>query len=120
VPILTILHTLAIQSAVRRTTDLHERLISEGIVFNGAGRAGQQQRMTANSLKEQLAEEAEEAEADGAKVAKWAWMVRGANVDGYDVVQTWLREGFVSLSESQLSKGTAYWMKGYRFRAAYS
>ena len=33
---------------------------------------------------------------------KRAWMVRGSNVDGYNLVPEWLRDGFVSLSASQL------------------
>ena len=32
-----------------------------------------------------------------------AWMVRGSSVDGYNLVPDWLREGFVSLSASQLA-----------------
>ena len=36
--------------------------------------------------------------------AKRAWMVRGSNVDGYNLVPEWLREGFVSLSASQLGQ----------------
>jgi 5-methylcytosine-specific restriction enzyme B len=31
-----------------------------------------------------------------------AWMVRGTNVDGYNLVPDWLRDGFVSLGASQL------------------
>ena len=31
-------------------------------------------------------------------------MVRGTSVDGFNLVPDWLREGFVSLSASQLSK----------------
>ena len=30
-------------------------------------------------------------------------MVRGSNVDGYNLVHDWLGEGFVSLSASQLA-----------------
>ena len=29
-------------------------------------------------------------------------MMRGSNVDGYNLVPEWLRDGFVSLSASQL------------------
>ena len=35
--------------------------------------------------------------------AKRAWMVRGSNVDGFNLVPEWLRDGFVSLSASQLA-----------------
>jgi 5-methylcytosine-specific restriction enzyme B len=37
-----------------------------------------------------------------------AWMVRGTNVDGYNLVADWLRSGFVSISVSQLAEMSIY------------
>ena len=59
-----------------------------------------------------------------------AWMVRGTSVDGFNLVPEWLREGFVSLSASQLGSldpgadydelkqavETAYQHKSYAYR----
>jgi 5-methylcytosine-specific restriction enzyme B len=39
---------------------------------------------------------------------KRAWMVRGTNVDGYNLVADWLHSGFVSISVSQLAKMPPY------------
>jgi 5-methylcytosine-specific restriction enzyme B len=83
-----------------RGGDLRRRLATEGIVFDSLGRASRGQRLTADSLKELLEARAEEGEAPAP--AKRAWMVRGSNVDGYNLVPDWLRDGFVSLSASQL------------------
>ena len=83
-----------------RGVDLHRRLASEGIDFDADGRASQAQRMAADSLKELLEARADEDEAPAS--AKRAWMVRGSNVDGYNLVPDWLRDRFVSLSASQL------------------
>jgi 5-methylcytosine-specific restriction protein B len=61
---------------------------------------------------------------------KRAWMVRGTNVDGFNLVPTWLRDGFVSISASQLAAigphpghdelkdavETAYQHKSYAYR----
>jgi 5-methylcytosine-specific restriction protein B len=94
---------------VYRGADLRNRLASEGIEFDSAGRAPQQQRLTADSLKELLEARTDEDEAPAP--AKRAWMVRGSNVDGYNLVPDWLRDGFVSLSASQLGQvdpGTSY------------
>ncbi len=83
-----------------RGADLHHRLASEGMEFDASGRASENQRLTADALRELL--EVREAEDEGPTPAKRAWMVRGANVDGYNLVPDWLRDGFVSLSASQL------------------
>ena len=85
-----------------RGVDLRRRLASEGVEFDADGRASQSQRLTADSLKELLEARADEEEAPAP--AKRAWMVRGSNVDGYNLVPDWLRDGFVSLSASQLGK----------------
>ena len=89
-------------NAAYRGTDLRSRLVEEGIVFDAHGRASQDSRLTAESLKELLAERADEDEQDAPTSAKRAWMIRGSNVDGYNLVHDWLRDGFVSLSASQL------------------
>lgn len=39
---------------------------------------------------------------------KRAWMVRGTNVDGYNLVADWLGSGFVSISVSQLAEVSLY------------
>ena len=83
-----------------RGVDLLKRLRNEGIEFDTDGRAAQGQRMTADSLKGFLDARADEG--DVAAPTKRAWMVRGSNVDGYNLVPDWLRDGFVSLSASQL------------------
>ena len=89
-------------NAAYRGTDLRSRLVGEGVVFDAVGRAAQESRLTAESLKELLTARAAEDAPDTRAPAKRAWMVRGSNVDGYNLVPEWLRDGFVSLSASQL------------------
>jgi 5-methylcytosine-specific restriction enzyme B len=89
-------------NASYRGTDLRSRLAGEGVVFDAHGRAAQDQRLTADSLKELLAVRAAEDAPDTPAAVKRAWMVRGSNVDGYNLVPEWLRDGIVSLSASQL------------------
>ena len=84
-----------------RGTDLTKRLTLEGVGFDAAGRAEQSQRLTARDLKGLL----DELRASGGEMiptAKRAWMVRGTNIDGYNLVPDWLVDGFVSLSASPL------------------
>jgi 5-methylcytosine-specific restriction enzyme B len=91
-----------------RGGDLRHRLASEGVDFDASGRAAQSQRLTAPALKELL--EARAADETPTPVRR-AWMVRGSNVDGFNVVPDWLHGGFVSLSASQLGNvdaGTGY------------
>jgi 5-methylcytosine-specific restriction enzyme B len=83
-----------------RGVDLQQRLAREGIKFDSNGLADPRQRVTADALKE-LLDARIEAE-DLPPTTKRAWMVRGTNVDGYNLVSEWLSEGFVSLSASQL------------------
>lgn len=91
-------------NAAYRGTDLRAWLVREGVDFNSDGRASQQQRLTADALKD-LLDARPLTDADQGQVpAKRAWMVRGSSVDGYNLVPEWLREGFVSLSASQLAK----------------
>ncbi|MGH9205040.1 MAG: hypothetical protein ACRD1G_00520, partial [Acidimicrobiales bacterium] len=87
-------------NAAYRGTDLRSRLTGEGLNFDVDGRAAQGHRLTADSLKELLDARAGEDEVPAP--ARRAWMVRGSNVDGYNLVPEWLRDGFVSLSASQL------------------
>ncbi len=92
-----------------RGTDLHARLAGEGIEFDASGHASQGQRLTADVLKELI--EAGREPAQPVVPARRAWMVRGSNVDGYNLVPEWLEDGFVSLSASQLGSldpGTSY------------
>ena len=86
-----------------RGVDLRRRLTDEGVEFGGNGRAEQGQRLTADALKELLDARAVEDEAETPRPAQRAWMVRGSSVDGFNLVHDWLRDGFVSLSASQLS-----------------
>jgi alkylated DNA nucleotide flippase Atl1 len=83
-----------------RLIDLRQRLETEGIEFDAEGHAAQAQRLTADALKELLDARAAEDELPGP--AKRAWMIRGSNVDGFNLVPEWLLHGFVSLSASQL------------------
>ena len=89
-------------NAAYRGTDLRATLAAEGLDFDADGRADQAQRLTAEALIDLLAAETSEPPTIGGTVRR-AWMVRGSNVDGYDLVPDWLRQNFVSLSASQLS-----------------
>jgi 5-methylcytosine-specific restriction protein B len=114
-------------NAAYRGTDLRRRLAEEGVEFGADGRAVQEQRLIADALRELL--DSRPAEPPGS--AKRAWMVRGSNVEGYNLVDDWLRDGFVSLSASQLGKvdpgigydelrqavETGYQHKSYAYRA---
>jgi 5-methylcytosine-specific restriction protein B len=89
-------------NATYRGTDLRRRLTAEGLDFDSQGRASQDQRLTADALRELLEARAQD-DLTGRTPARRAWMVRGSNVEGYNLVEEWLREGFVSLSASQLA-----------------
>lgn len=94
-----------------------------------AGRAAQDQRLTTEALKV-LIEAKQEAEPKPAAPARRAWMVRGSNVDGYNLVPRWLDGGYAELSASQLgglslhptfdelkdAVETAYGHKSYAYR----
>ena len=117
--------------ATYRGTDLRHRLASEGVEFDADGRASQEQRLTAEALKELLAEREQEAGDETPRSTRRAWMVRGTSVDGFNLVPEWLGEGFVSLSASQLGSldpgvgsdelkqvvEAAYQHKSYAYRA---
>ena len=93
-----------------------------------AGRSNQ--RLTARSLKGLLDELRGNPSDEIVPAAKRAWMVRGTNVDGYNLVPDWLADGFVSFSASQLGNldpgisydelqqavETAYQHKSYAYR----
>jgi 5-methylcytosine-specific restriction protein B len=78
-----------------RGADLTDRLGKEGVQFDGAA-ADQSQRVTADFLRERLDQ------TFSPEARRRAWLVRGANVDGVDVVREWLAGGWVSLAASQL------------------
>jgi 5-methylcytosine-specific restriction protein B len=112
-----------------RGSDLRKRLTLEGVEFDETGKATQSQRLTAQVLKERL-DELRETGDEPVLGAKRAWMVRGTNIDGYNLVPDWLSNGLVSLSASQLghldtgasydalrqSVETAYQHKSYAYR----
>jgi 5-methylcytosine-specific restriction enzyme B len=84
------------QHVSRRGDDLQKLLEDEGVEFND-GLANQAQRITADLLRERLAETVETE-----LVGRRAWLVRGSNVEGLDLVGEWLVGGWVSLAASQL------------------
>jgi 5-methylcytosine-specific restriction protein B len=88
-------------NAAYRGSDLLALLASEGVEVGADGKAAQEQRLTADALMDLLATEADE-DLLPLTPARRAWMVRGSNVDGYNLVPDWLRDGYVSLSASQL------------------
>jgi 5-methylcytosine-specific restriction protein B len=112
-----------------RGTDLRKRLALEGVKFDDSGEAAQDQRLTARDLKA-LLDELRASDGMISSTAKRAWMVRGTNIDGYNLVPDWLEHGFVSLSASQLGNldaeisfdalrqavETAYQHKSYAYR----
>jgi 5-methylcytosine-specific restriction enzyme B len=114
-----------------RGTDLKQRLAKEGVSFDALGHATQEQRLSAEALKGLLdaLREAESEPQPGIAVQR-AWLIRGANVDGYNLVPQWLNDGYVSLSASQLENlepgisygelrqavDTAYRHKSYAYR----
>jgi 5-methylcytosine-specific restriction protein B len=90
-------------NAAYRGTDLRAWLAAEGVEFSADGRAGRDQRLTADALRDLLEADIPQEPGSAAAPARRAWMIRGSNVDGYNLVPQWLRDGFVSLSASQLS-----------------
>jgi 5-methylcytosine-specific restriction enzyme B len=84
-----------------RGVDLQLRLAQEGLEFDEQGRAGQHQRLSAEALRE-LLETRSQIGGENLQTARRAWMVRGTNVDGNNVVPEWLTEEIVTLSAAQL------------------
>ncbi|GAA4565635.1 AAA family ATPase [Micromonospora coerulea] len=83
----------AYQHSRHRGDDLRKRLIEEGVEFEGR-QASREQRVTIDLVVDRVSV-AEPA-------ARRAWLVRGSNVDGIDLVPEWLAQGWVSLAASQL------------------
>jgi 5-methylcytosine-specific restriction protein B len=79
-----------------RVGDLRRKLADEGVEFDGR-RADPGQRVTAEVLRD-----APDLTVSPEVTSPRAWLVRGANVDGADLVPSWLADGFVSLAASQL------------------
>ncbi len=78
-----------------RTDDPAELLRAEGVEFDDRGRANQAQRLTAYDLAELLAE-------TGDTATTRAWLVRGSNVNGKNLVPVWLERGSCSIAASQI------------------
>ena len=68
-------------------------LIDEGVRFDDAGCAALAQHLGREDL---LPDEGDR------ETTSHAWLVRGSNVSGKDMVPTWLRESFVSLAATHL------------------
>jgi 5-methylcytosine-specific restriction protein B len=117
-------------NSVYRGVDLRRRLADEGVELSASERARQDRRLTASALKELLSARALGTDEETPLPVSRAWMVRGSSVDGYNLVPDWLRQGFVSLSASQLAHldsdpdyeelrravETAYQHKSYAYR----
>ncbi len=88
-------------NAAYRGTDLRGQLAGEGIEFDPQGRAAQNQRLTASMLEDIFVTGLAN-EVDVQESLPKAWMVRGSNVDGHNLVQHWLDDGYVSLNSAQL------------------
>ena len=72
-------------------------LADEGVRFDGAGQALQSYRVGAEELRELLGV------SPGATAgARRAWLVRGSNVNGVDLVPTWIARGSCSLAAAHL------------------
>lgn len=85
-----------------RSMNVMEKLIAEGIEFDGKGRASQEQRMTVESIEERLSDLGGEEPAQPA--TRRAWLVRGSSVDGEDMVRQWIDAEFVSLAATKLRR----------------
>ncbi|MGH3812035.1 MAG: MGMT family protein, partial [Pseudonocardiaceae bacterium] len=83
-----------------RNDDPRQVLESEGLRFDESGRADPDQRITADDLRDQLAELDADGEADSP--IRRAWLVRGSSVDGHDLVPVWLHKGSASLAAASL------------------
>ena len=78
-----------------RTDDVGAVLRAEGVEFDDQSRASQAQRLTAYDLQELLGETADAG-------ASRAWLVRGNNVNGKNLVPTWLERDSCSVAASQI------------------
>ncbi|MDQ3403888.1 MAG: AAA family ATPase [Actinomycetota bacterium] len=86
-------------SATFRGTDLHRRLMTEGVEFDEDGHASPRQRLNADDITERLIDLGDKEETS---VAVRAWLVRGSSVEGWDMVPSWLHDGYVSLAGTSL------------------
>ncbi len=83
-----------------RNDDLRQVLESEGLRFDESGRANPDQRITADGLREQLAELGDDGQTESP--TRRAWLVRGSSVIGHDLVPVWLQKGSASLAATSL------------------
>ncbi|MGH3778066.1 MAG: AAA family ATPase [Pseudonocardiaceae bacterium] len=83
-----------------RNDDLRQVLESEGLRFDESDHAHPDQRITADDLRDQLAELGAEGETESP--TRRAWLVRGSSVDGHDLVPVWLQKGSASLAAASL------------------
>lgn len=74
-----------------------QALEAEGVGFNANGAADPTRRITKEDLRELL-----EQQGMLPKVSRRAWLVRGSNVGGHDLVPDWLAAGKVSLAATNL------------------
>jgi len=81
------------------TGEQREALAAEGIHFDALGVADPKRRITKEDLRERM-------DAAGLlpKVARRAWLVRGNNVGGHDLVPAWLADNQVSLPATSLRR----------------
>jgi len=79
-----------------RTDDPRTLLQQEGVRLDSAGRAAQEQRYTADDLRDLLG--LGTSAGGGAR----AWLVRGSAVSGVNVTPQWFGSGFVSLAGTHL------------------
>jgi 5-methylcytosine-specific restriction protein B len=78
-----------------RTDDPQDVLEQEGIVFDEQSRAALAQRLFDEDFRDVLVD-------DVAESPRRAWLVRGSNVNGVDMVPTWVADSFCSLSAKRL------------------
>lgn len=88
-------------SDAERTDDPQDILAAEGVEFDDNGHANLAQRLTAEDLRELLADIEPE------PTTQRAWLVRGSSVNGRDLVPTWLTKGSISLQASKLREVAA-------------
>ena len=79
-----------------RTDSVIDVLRDEGVDFDDRDRASQAQRLTTYDLEEMLAE------TSGSTGGRRAWLIRGNNVNGKNLVPVWLDLGSVSVAASQI------------------
>ncbi|MGJ3510107.1 AAA family ATPase [Enemella sp. A6] len=85
-----------------RTGTQREALEAEGVEFDESGAADEAQHVRTEDLRAFLEEK-------GVLVSptRRGWLVRGASVDGQDLIPGWLADGFVSLRATRLREVAA-------------